>query len=188
MNRQITNLLCSGLLLAAVSFPAQAGGWYLGGGLVSVSFEDDLKEVDRGRGLTFSGGYQFDDLMSAEILAGFSVHDESGLKDDVVQFSILGGAKFSVGGDKFRPYGVVGISLNTVAMGDLDDLEDDEDFDTFDEIDGIGIYFGFGADIFVARSHAINIGFRSNRWNGKGDGLDLDVRTDMFSLAYNYYL
>ncbi len=184
----LARTLFCGFLYIGLSFPAQAEGWFLGGGIVDVSFEDDLSDIDSGYGLTFSGGYQYDDLLSAEILSSFSYHDEPGFDDDVLHISIMGGAKFSVGGGKFRPYGVVGISLNVIEFGDFDDLDDDDDFDDFDEIDGIGVYFGFGADILVARQHAINIGYRSNRWNGTGDGRDLDVRADMFSVAYNFYL
>lgn len=187
MTRDLVKLLCAGLLLAGSGFSAQAESWFVGGGLIGVSFEDDLHRVDSGSGITFSGGYQFDKLLSAEILAGLSAHDEGAFDDDVVQFSILAGIKLSVDGEKFRPYGSLGVSLNSTQFGDLDDLDDDEDFDDFDEINGFGLYAGFGADIFVARRHAINIGYRVNSWDGNGDNIDLDVRTDTFSATYNYY-
>jgi hypothetical protein len=188
MKRGLIRTLCCGLLLAGFSLPAQAEGWFLGGGIFGSSFEDDLERIDTGVGLTFSGGYQFDELLSAEILAGFAAHDEALFDNDLVQFSILTGIKFSMGGDKFRPYGSVGLSLNVIEFGDFDDLEDEDDFEDFREIDGFGLYAGFGADIFVARSHAINIGFRTNRWTGKGDNIDVDVRNDMLTLSYAFYL
>jgi outer membrane protein W len=175
------------VILGVASMPVQAEGWYLGGGAVSLSFEDDLSNADRGGGLTFSGGYQFDDSFSAEILSGASYHEQKGFDDDLFQFNLMGGVKYSFGADKFRPYGVLGISLNTIKIGNLDDVEEAGDFKDFDEIDGIGLYAGFGADIFVARQHAINVSYRSNRWSGKGDVEDVDVRADMFIVAYNFY-
>jgi hypothetical protein len=186
MKQYLIQVIC-GVLLCGASIPAQAEGWFLGGGIISASFEDDLSDVDRGSGITFSGGYRFDDLLSAEILSGASYHDVDDSDDELLQFNIMAGAKFSFGGEKFRPYGVVGLSWNIIEYGDLDEVEDDDDYDDLDEIDGFGVYFGFGADIFVARQHAINVGFRSNRWKGKGNGWDLDVQSDIFSLAYNYY-
>jgi len=175
------------VFLGIASMPVHAEGWFLGGGGVSLNFEDDLSDADRGGGITFSGGYQFDDMLSAEILSGGTYHDQDGFDDDVFQFNIMGGIKLSFGSEKFRPYGVVGISFNVIEFGDLDDVEEAEDFDDFDEIDGFGLYAGLGADIFVARQHAINISYRSNRWTGKGYGDDVDVRADMFIAAYNYY-
>ena len=78
---------------------------------------------------------------------------------------------------------VFSVSFNVIQFGALDDVEEAEDFNDFDEIDGIDLYAGFGADIFVAKQHAINFSFRSNRWTGKGDSDDLDIRADMFIAA-----
>jgi hypothetical protein len=187
VNKNFIKLISGAVLLGITSMPAQAEGWYLGGGAVSLSFEDELSDAGRGGGLTFSGGYQFDDMLSAEIVSGGTYHDQDGFDDDVFQFNVMGGIKLSFGSDKFRPYGVLGVSFNVIQFGDLDDVEEAEDFEDFDEIDGIGLYAGFGADIFVAKQHAINLSFRSNRWTGKGDGDDLDIRDDMFIAAYNFY-
>jgi opacity protein-like surface antigen len=187
VNKYLVKIVSAAALLAIASMPAQAGGWYLGGGAVSLSFEDDLSVADSGGGITFSGGYQFDDMLSAEILSGGTYHDQDGFDDDVLQYNLMGGIKLSFGSDKFRPYGILGISFNVIEFGDLDDVEDAEDFEDFDEIDGFGYYAGFGADIFVAKQHAINISYRSNRWTGKGDGPDLDIQADMFIAAYNFY-
>jgi hypothetical protein len=187
MKKYLTELLFGVLLFAGLSAPLQAAGWYLGGGIISVNFGDDLDDVDRGGGITFSGGYRFDDRLSAEILAGGSYHEGSLFLDDVLQSSIMGGAKFSLGGEKFKPYGVVGISLNRLVFGDLNDVDKVEDLDDFDSISGPGLYLGIGADIFVAKQHVINVGFRSNRWDGENNSKNYDVRADMFSVAYNYY-
>ena len=188
MKRYLAVVLCAGLLLAGSATGVQAEGWFVGGGLNVVSFEDDLSSVDSGGGFQVSGGYQFDELMSAEIISGFSGHDESSYNDDVVQASVLAGIKLSLDGEKFRPYGSLGFSLNVLEFGDFDELDDDEDFEDFEEVDGFGIYFGFGADIFVARKHAINVGFRVNSWDGDGDDdIELDIRTHTFSIAYAYY-
>ena len=78
---------------------------------------------------------------------------------------------------------VVGVSFNVLQFGDLDDAEEVGNFNVFDEIDGIDLYAGFGAAIFVAKQHAVNLSFRSNRWTGKGDSDDLDIRADMFIAA-----
>jgi hypothetical protein len=187
VNKNFLKLMSGVVLLGITSMPAQAEGWYLGGGAVSLSFEDDLSDADRGGGVTFSGGYQFDDMLSAEIVSGGTYHDQDGFDDDVFQFNVMGGIKLSFGSDKFRPYGVVGVSFNVIEFGDLDDVEEAEDFEDFDKIDGIGLYAGFGADIFVAKQHAINLSFRTNRWTGTGDGDDLDIRADSFIAAYNFY-
>ena len=181
-------ILGATLMLAGGAGSAQAEGWFLGGGGNFVSFEDDLKDVDSGPGLHFSGGYMFDELMSAELIAGFSWHDEESYDDDVAQASLLAGIKLSLDGEKFRPYATVGFSWNEIATGDFDDVEDDDDFEDFDTVDGFGLYAGFGADIFIARHHAVNVGFRVNSWDGDGDDdIELDVRTHTLSIAYNYY-
>lgn len=180
-------LLAGLVLLAAFSLPAQARGWFLGGGIVGASFEKDLDDIDNGGGITFSGGFQYGDSWSAEILAGGTYHEGDIFEDDTLQSFIMTGAKFSLGSEGFRPYGVIGFSWNRLAFGDIDDVDEVEDLDDFDTISGLGYYFGIGADIFVARQHAINIGYRSNRWNGDNDNTDYDVRSDMFSIAYNFY-
>jgi opacity protein-like surface antigen len=187
MKKYLAELLFAILLFAGFSAPLQAEGWFLGGGIVSVNFGDDLDYVDRGGGITFSGGYRFDDRLSAEILAGGSYHQGDLFLDDVLQSSIMGGAKFSLRGEKFKPYGVVGISLNRLVFGDLSNVVKAEDLDDYDSISGLGLYWGIGADIFVAKQHAINVGFRSNRWEGKNNSKNYDVRADMFSVTYNFY-
>ena len=154
---------------------SQAGNWYVGGGLQGVSFEDDLEAIDSAVGITFSGGYRSDELISAELLAGSSYHEDAFLGEDVEQFSIMGGAKISFGSDSFQPFVSAGISLNVV------------DIDHFDEITGAGLYWGIGADIFVADQHAINVGFRSNSWDGENDDFDFDVKTETLTIAYNFH-
>lgn len=176
------------VILAAFSAQSQAeGGWFVGGGIEFVSFKDDLKDIDDGAGITFSGGYRYTENLSLELLAGASVHEANIFTDDTLQSHVMAGAKFSMSNEKFKPYGVIGISLNRLVFGDLDDFEDVDDLDELDTISGLGYYLGIGADIFLARSHAINIGLRSNRWNGENDGTDYDVRDDIFSVAYNFH-
>ncbi|MCP4331978.1 MAG: porin family protein [Gammaproteobacteria bacterium] len=184
------NLAWGLLLVFLATFSAQSqaeGGWFLGGGVDFVGFKDDLKDIDDGVGFTFSGGYRFNDNWSAELLAGGSYHDADDLDDDTLQTHIMGGAKYSIGGDSFKPYGVVGFSWNRLAFGDVEDVDEIDDLRDFDTISGLGLYAGIGADIFVARAHAINVGFRTNRWNGDNDNTDYDVREDMFSVAYNFH-
>jgi opacity protein-like surface antigen len=155
--------------------PSHAGNWYVGGGLQGVAFEDDLEEIDSAVGITFSGGYHSDGLISGELLAGSSYHEDAFQDEDVEHFSVLVGAKIPFGDDAFRPFISSGISLNVV------------DIDHFDEITGAGFYWGVGADIFVADRHAINIGYRSNTWDGENDDYDFDVRTETLTIAYTYH-
>jgi hypothetical protein len=161
--------------IVGLTQPSQAANWYVGGGLQGVSFEDDLEAIDSAVGLTFSGGYHSDGLISAELLAGSSYHEDAFQDEDVDHFSILGGAKISFGDDSFQPFISSGISLNLV------------DIDHFDEITGAGFYWGIGADIFVAVRHAINIGYRSNSWDGETDDDDFDVKTETLTIAYTFH-
>lgn len=162
-------------LFLGLTTSSQAGNWYVGGGLQGVSFEDDLEAIDSAVGLTFSGGYHSDGLISAELLAGSSYHEDAFLDEDVEHYSVLGGAKFSFGSDLFKPFVSAGISLNLV------------DIDHYDEITGAGFYWGVGGDIFVADRHAINIGYRSNTWDGENDDYDFDVKTETLTIAYTYH-
>jgi len=179
--------LLAALVVASFSTPLQAEGWFVGGGILSVSFEEDFDNVDSNAGIGFSGGYRFDNNLSSELILNLSAHDEALFEDDVLQSSFMAGAKYSFGDGKFKPYVVAGISLNNLVIGDLDDVDDEDDFDDLDSISGFGLYFGFGADIFVAKKHAINVSFRSNRWDDKDDGTRFDVQTDIYSVAYNFY-
>jgi opacity protein-like surface antigen len=162
-------------LIACVTTPSQAGNWYVGGGLQGVSFGKDLDDIDSAAGITFSGGYHSDGLISGELLVGSSYHDDAIEDEDVEHFSVLVGAKIPFGDDAFRPFISGGISLNLV------------DIDHFDEITGAGFYWGVGADIFVADRHAINIGYRNNTWDGENDDYDFDVRTETLTIAYTFH-
>lgn len=163
------------LLVACLAPPAQAGNWYVGGGLQGVAFEEDLDEIDSAVGVTFSGGYHSDGLISGELLVGSSYHDDAIQGEDVEHFNALVGAKIPFGNDVFRPFVSAGISLNVV------------DIDHVDEITGAGFYWGIGADIFVAAQHAINIGYRSNTWDGENDDYNFDVRTETLTIAYAFH-
>lgn len=175
MKKYLVSMLSGLLLIAGLTPPSQAGNWYVGGGLQGVSFKDDLDAIDNAVGITFSGGYRSDELISAELLAGSSYHEDAFQGEDVEHFSVLGGAKISFGSDAFQPFVSAGISLNLV------------DIDHFDEITGAGFYWGIGADIFVAERHAINVGYRSNSWDGENDDYDFDVKTETLTIAYNYH-
>jgi opacity protein-like surface antigen len=175
MKRQYLLVFLSLFFTISLTAPSQAGNWYVGGGLQGVSFEKDLDEIDDAAGITFSGGYHSDGLISGELLAGSSYREDGYQNEDVEQFSVLLGAKIPFGEDSFRPFVSAGISLNVV------------DVDSFDEITGAGFYWGVGADIFVADRHAINIGYRSNTWDGENDNYDFDVRTETLTVAYTYH-
>jgi opacity protein-like surface antigen len=177
MKKNLGSILPGMLLIAGITPPLQAGNWYVGGGLQGVSFEDDFDEIDSGAGITFSGGYHSDELISAELLAGSSYHEDAFRDEDVDQFSIMGGAKISFGDESFKPFVSAGISLNVV------------DIDHYDDITGAGFYWGVGADIFVAEQHAINVGYRSNKWDGESDDddIDFDVETNTLTVAYTFH-
>ena len=175
MRKSLVSKLLGLFLIFSLTPPSQAGNWYVGGGLQGVSFEDDLEVIDSAVGTTFSGGYHSDGLISAELLAGSSYHEDAFLGEDVEHYSVLGGAKISFGSDLFKPFVSAGISLNLV------------DIDHYDEITGVGFYWGVGGDIFVAERHAINVGYRSNKWDGESDDYDFDVKTETLTIAYTYH-
>lgn len=156
--------------------PVWAKGWYIGGGIESVSFGDDLSDVDSGGGIAFSFGYKFSPLFALDFLLGGSAHDENILGGEVAQGNFLAGAKFSFNDpNSFQPYLTVGLSSHSV------------DFDYFDTIDGTGVFLGLGADIYINPNNAINIGIRSSSWSGEDRFFDYDVTTGIFSVVYNYH-
>ncbi len=166
-------ILCSLLLFAGSN--GWAAGWYLGGGIESVSFDDDLEGIDDGSGLVFSFGYRFSSLFALDGLWGASIHDEDAAGGEAAQGNLLGGVKLIFSDKQFQPYVTAGLSGHAV------------DFDFFEEITGGGFYWGLGADIFVADKHAIGIGYRSSSWDGEDRVFDYDVTTQIFTIVYNYH-
>ena len=175
MNRNIFALLVSFVLLASVSYQSHAEGWYVGGGGQTVSFGDDLQDIDNGIGFIFNGGYDFNNNFGVDLITGVSIHDDSLSNGYAVQNFVLVGGKASLSSDSFNPYLVAGISLHVV------------DFEFFEDISGSGVYFGVGADIFISKQGALNISFRTSDWDGEDSVFDYDVTTDFVSVAYNYY-
>jgi len=162
--------------IALVAAPAWAEGWYIGGGIESVSFGDDLDTVDTGLGFAFSFGYKFSPLLAIDVLWGGTAHDENVLGGSVTHGSFLVGAKFSFNDpNDFQPYLTAGLSSHAVV------------FDFFQDIDGTGIYLGGGADIFFNKNQAISIGIRNSSWDGEDSVFKYDVTTSIFSVVYNYY-
>lgn len=152
-----------------------AAGWYLGGGVESVSFEDDLEGVDDGNGLVFSFGYRFTSLLAFDGLWGASIHDESAAGGEVAHGNLLLGLKLLFSEKQFQPYLTGGLSSHAA------------DFDFFEEIDGRGFYWGLGADIYAADKHSIGIGYRSSSWDGEDSVFDYDVTTQILTIVYNYH-
>ncbi|MFV2081567.1 MAG: outer membrane beta-barrel protein [bacterium] len=164
------------IALALIAAPAWSEGWYVGGGIESVSFGDDLENVDSGRGFTFSFGYKFSPLLALDFLWGATLHDENLGGGTAAHGSFLAGGKLSFNDQNdFRPYVTAGLSSHAV------------DFDFFQQITGSGIYLGAGADIFLNKNQAINIGIRSSSWTGEDSFFNYDVTTSIFSVVYNYY-
>ena len=164
------------MILAFVAAPAWAKGWYIGGGIESVSLGDDLSDVDTGAGFGFSFGYKFSPLFALDFLWGATLHDDNLSGGEAAQGNFLVGGKFSFNdANNFQPYLTAGLASHAV------------DFDNFEEITGTGIYLGAGADIFFNQNHAINIGIRSSTWTGEDSGFEYDVTTGIFSVVYNYH-
>jgi len=176
MKIKLFNLLVAILFFTGLTEQSHANGWYVGGGLVKASFEDDLQTIDSGNGLAFNGGYGFNENISVDLLSGVSIHDGGIVTGDIAQGFVMGGGKFSFGSDTFRPYLLAGISFHFV------------DFEFFTEsINGNGIYWGVGADIFVSKQGAINFSLRSSDWDGEDSLLDYNVTTEVVTIAYNFY-
>ena len=175
MNQKHIILLLSIIILPGFAGLSHAQGWYVGGGLQKVSFEDDLAVVDGASGFSAGGGYGFNEMFSMDLMSNGSIQDDSTFNGYVVHWSFLGGGKLSFGTDRFRPYLAAGISFHVV------------DFEFFEEITGSGTYWGVGADIFLAKQHALNISFRSSDWNGKDPVFDYDITTEFVTVAYNFY-
>jgi hypothetical protein len=167
------------LMMVATAFfaaPTWALGWYIGGGIESVSFGEDLEDIDTGGGFAFSFGYEFSTLFALDFLWGGTIHDENLAGGEAAHGNFLVGAKFSFSDpNSFQPYLTAGLSSHVV------------DFDFFQEIDGSGIFIGAGADIFFSNNQAINIGIRSSSWTGEDSVFEYDVDTGIFSIVYNYY-
>lgn len=176
MNIKLFNLPLAFLIFTGFTQQSFAEGWYVGGGIVKASFEDDLQSIDSGNGLAFNGGYGFNENFSVDLLSGVSIHDGSIFTGNIAQSFVMGGGKFSFGSDTFRPYLLAGISLHFV------------DFEFFTEsITGNGIYWGVGADIFVSKQGALNFSLRSSDWDGEDSLLDYNVTTEVVTFAYNFY-
>ena len=155
---------------------AHAEGWYVGGGAATSNLEDDLDEdISQGFGFAFSAGYSANELFGLEVLLSSTAHDEDVTDGYLINNTLMLGGKFSFGRDTFRPYVAGGISLNSV------------DFENFEDIDGDGIYWGFGADIFINQNHDINVSYRFNDWDGDDSVFDYDVGNKMITVAYNFY-
>ena len=164
------------VVTAAVAPPASGRGWYLGGGIESVSLGDDLDDVDTGSGLAISFGYRFSSLFALDFLWGGSAHEENLGGGDAAQGNFNIGAKFAFNDpNSFQPWLTAGIAGHVV------------DFDFFEEIDGSGLFVGFGADIFFNPNNAMSIGFRSTTWTGEDSVFEYDVTTGIFSIVYNYH-
>jgi len=108
MNKKLINLLLAFLILTGFTQQSLAEGWYVGGGIVKASFEDDLQSIDSGNGLAFNGGFGFNDNFSVDLLSGISIHDGGIFTGDIAQGFIMAGGKFSFGTDTFRPYLLAG--------------------------------------------------------------------------------
>lgn len=163
-------------LVVTAASPALAEGWYLGGGLQTVSLGDDLSDVDTGSGLAITFGYRFSPLFALDFLWGGSIHDENLAGGEAAQGNFLVGAKFAFNDpNQFQPYLTVGLASYAV------------DFDFFEEIDGTGLYAGLGADIFFNPNNSLNLGIRSSTWTGEDSIFEYDVTTGIFSIVYAYH-
>ena len=175
MNQKNIILLLAIFILPGFAQLSHAQGWYVGGGAQRVSFEDDLAVVSNTSGFSVGGGYGFNEVFSIELMQNGSIQNDSTINGYVLHSSFLGGGKFSFGTDNFRPYLAAGVSIHVV------------DFEFFEEITGSGTYWGVGADIFLAKQHALNVSIKTSNWNGEDSVFDYDVTTKFVTVAYNFY-
>ncbi|MDF1525365.1 MAG: outer membrane beta-barrel protein [bacterium] len=105
-------LLLAFTLLAAV--PAQAGQWYVGGGINTVDLGKDFSDIESGQGLTFNFGYYFQPTFALDFVLGFSGHEDP-FGDDFLYSRFDIGAEFAFGtGSGLSPYLVVGLGSHTM--------------------------------------------------------------------------
>ncbi len=171
------------LILVSFSNLSFAEGWYIGGGLQTVSFGKDATLIGNGMGADFNVGYNINDMFALDIMLSSSSHDEAN-NIDLSLLSWLIGGKIIFGNEKFQPYLIAGISQHTLEESFLENWLWSDDFET---ISGSGTYMGAGASIFMAKRHAINISFLRSSWDGKNSSNNYDITTDMVSIAYNYH-
>jgi len=171
------------LLVVLVAAPsAQAGQWYAGGGLNTVSLGDDLDDVDSGQGITLNFGYYFQPSFALDFVLGFSGHDEP-FGDDITYSRFDIGALFAFGTPEgISPY--LGVGFGSHSM----------DYDDFaDSFTGTSLFLTGGFDYYITPGHSVDFGLRVHAWDidvESGSVIFTDVgdaTTTVISVMYNYH-
>jgi len=166
----------------AFAVPVQAGQWYAGGGLNSVSLGQDLDEVDTGQGLTLNFGYYFQPTFALDFVLGFSDHQDP-FGDDITYTRFDIGAEFAFGTvPGLSPYLVVGIGSHAM---DYDDYPD--------SFTGTSLFLGGGFDYYITPGHSLDVGLRVHAWDIDVESGSViftnvgDATTTVVSVMYNYH-
>jgi hypothetical protein len=154
---------------------ASAGNWYLGGGIDSVSLDEDTEFVDNGAGLVIDFGYRFTSVTALDITFASSSHEDGGLDLTYGRFSL--GPKFFFTDGRFQPFFTVGIMGHAM---DYDDINY--------EIEGGGFFIGFGSDIYFDDFNSLGVMVIGSTWDAEDSiGLDGTGETNILRIVYNYH-
>ena len=174
MKKAISLSVMFTLFLVVMVAPAAAEGWFLGGGLETVSLGDDLDTVDDGSGFTFSFGYRSSPKFELDILWGASLHDvQLGGEAGYGRF-LIGGKLIFLDPASLQPYLTAGLASHAIT------------FDLFEDITGTGLYIGAGVDIYVNPNNRISVGIRNSKWEGEDSVFKYDADTGIVTIVYNY--
>ncbi len=176
------SLVVLAALVVFCAVPAQAGQWYVGAGLNSVSLGEDLGDIDSGLGLVFNFGYYFKPTFALDFVLGFSGHEDP-FGDELLYTRLDIGAEFAFAtGSSVVPYLVVGLAGNSM------------DYDLFTEsFTGTSLFLGGGFDYYITPGHSVDFGLRFHAWefdieSGGLIWVDVgDATTTVLSVMYNYH-
>ena len=176
------SLVVLAALVVFCAVPAQAGQWYVGGGINTVDLGKDFSDIDSGQGLTFNFGYYFQPTFALDFVLGFSGHEDPE-GDDFLYSRFDIGAEFAFAtGSGLSPYLVVGLGSHTM------------DYDLFtDSFTGTSLFLGGGFDYYITPGHSVDFGLRIHAWeidleSGGFKYLNVgDATTTVLSVMYNYH-
>ena len=170
------------VLALSCAVPAQAGQWYIGGGLNTVDTGEDFDDMESGQGLTFNFGYYFQPSFALDFVLGFSDHEDPfGDSLSYSRFDI--GALFAFGSvTGFSPY--LGVGLGSHRM----------DYDYYiDSFTGMSFFLTGGFDYYITPGHSVDFGIRIHAWDIDVESGAViypnvgDATTTVLSVMYNYH-
>ena len=176
------SLVVLAALVLFCAVPAQAGQWYVGGGLNTVDLGRDFDDVDSGQGLTFNFGYYFKPTLAIDFVLGFSGHEDPDGYDITYTRFDIGAEFFFAPGTALTPYLAVGLGSHVM---DYDDFSD--------SFTGTSLFLGGGFDYYITPGHSVDFGMRIHAWeidleSGGFKFLNVgDATTTVLSVMYNYH-